>query len=442
MKIPQSPPDPQLLAKLTPERLTRVLELHRQAAQEGSPYYHWDDLRHRSPPTGYTHEEWWLGLKLARAMSLRRLPLEDAAGSAFTLSAPDTLLELASKVDREASGGIELSEDVRDSDRRDRYIVNSLIEEAITSSQLEGAATTRKVAKEMLRAGRQPRTHGEYMIANNYQAMERIRSSHTEPLTPQFVLELHRTATADTLSASDSGRLRRADEDIKVTWNDLVLHTPPPADQLEARLEALCRFANGETPDRYLHPAVRAAIVHFWLAYDHPFIDGNGRTARGLFYWSMLHEGYWLAEFLSVSRLLRKAPAQYARSFLYTETDENDLTYFVLHQLDTVLHAIADLQKHLEREMQKTRETERLLRPGSGLNHRQIAVLSRCLKKPSSRFTIASHQRSHAIAYGTARTDLQDLARRGFLTLQVEGKRQVFAAATDLGDAITRLDHA
>jgi Fic family protein len=62
------------------------------------------------------------------------------------------------------------------------------------------------------------------------------------------------------------------------------------------------------------------------LGYEHPFEDGNGRTARALFYWSMLNQGFWLTEFLTVSKILRKAPAKYARSFLYTEQDSNDLT--------------------------------------------------------------------------------------------------------------------
>jgi Fic family protein len=63
-----------------------------------------------------------------------------------------------------------------------------------------------------------------------------------------------------------------------------VFHTPPPAAELPARLEAMCDFANSKTPDTFIHPVVRGIFLHFWLAYDHPFVDGNGRTARALFY--------------------------------------------------------------------------------------------------------------------------------------------------------------
>ena len=56
-----------------------------------------------------------------------------------------------------------------------RFLVNSLMEEAIRSSQLEGATTSRRVAKEMLRTGREPRDRSERMIANNYRALQFMR---------------------------------------------------------------------------------------------------------------------------------------------------------------------------------------------------------------------------------------------------------------------------
>lgn len=52
--------------------------------------------------------------------------------------------------------------------------------------------------------------------------------------------------------------------------------------------------------------------LHFMLGYEHPFVDGNGRVARAMFDWAMLRNGYWLFEFISVSRIIRQAPAKYA----------------------------------------------------------------------------------------------------------------------------------
>ncbi len=138
------------------------------------------------------------------------------------------------------------------------------------------------------------------------------------------MLELHRILTEGTLDdPTAAGRLQRPDEEriavVDATDGSLI-HTPPPATELPARLQALCDFANqGEDEsDSFIHPVVRAILLHFFLAYDHPFEDGNGRTARALFYWAMRTNGYWLAEYLSISRILREAPAQYSRAFLFT----------------------------------------------------------------------------------------------------------------------------
>jgi Fic family protein len=72
------------------------------------------------------------------------------------------------------------------------------------------------------------------------------------------------------------------------------------------------------------------------LGYDHPFLDGNGRTARALFYWAAANNGYWLMEFISISQIIKQSPAQYGKSFLYSEYDENDVTYFIVHQLSVI----------------------------------------------------------------------------------------------------------
>ena len=55
----------------------------------------------------------------------------------------------------------------------------------------------------------------------------------------------------------------------------------------------------------------------------------------------MLQSGYWLAEFISISHILRKAPAQYGRAYLLSESDGGDTTYFLIHQLATIRKLVA-----------------------------------------------------------------------------------------------------
>ncbi len=431
----------ELVREIDPQRLLSLVVNNPEVrATIGGRYRHWDSLRHLDPPGDLTVEEWWAGVRMARSQISQPLPLKDREGRPFTIALPGAMLQMLQQVDTDASGQIAVSEQVTNPATRKRYLVSSLIEEAITSSQLEGATTSRRVAKEMLRSGRQPRTRSEQMILNNYRAMNYVREHSTAPLTPETVLELHRIVTDGTLDDLDAaGRLQTDDEERVGVFDEdgELLHAPPEAADLPQRLQTMCDFANGEAEDEdhYVHPVVRSIILHFWLAYDHPFIDGNGRTARALFYWSMLNRGYWLTEFVTVSSILKKAPAKYARSYLYTEWDDNDLTYFVLYQLDVMLRAINELQRYLRRKMHEVRDTEQLLKT-TDLNHRQITLISYALRTPGATFTFRTHQTSHNIAYQSARNDLLDLHARGLLYKRKTGRAFTFLPVDDLADQL------
>ena len=218
-----------------------------------------------------------------------------------------------------------------------------------------------------------------------------------------------------------------------------VFHEPPEARELPKRLENMCDFANGRTPDYFVHPVLRAIILHFWLAYDHPFVDGNGRTARALFYWSMLRQGYTLFEFVSISQILLRAPGRYAEAFLHTETDENDLTYFILHQTEVITQAVKALHQYAARKAAELKKTDRQLRGMEGLNHRQQALLTHALRNTSARYLIEGHRRSHAVTFPTARNDLFNLVERGLLSVTKEGRFNVFRPVSDLHDKLKRL---
>ena len=406
-------------------------------------YVHWDKLRHLSPPEGLSREEWWLAIKLLRAPLLRVLPLSDPEGRPFSYAMPDSVVRLLHYVDQRCAGEVAMGELVAgDQQARDHYLVNSLMEEAIRSSQLEGATTSRRVAKEMLRTGRRPADRSEQMILNNYRALEFMREQIGEVLTPAAVLELHRVLTEGTLDdPSAAGRLQTPDEERIAVLDALdgtVMHAPPPAEQLPGRMLALCDFANQRTDEEggFIHPVVRAVLLHFWLAYDHPFVDGNGRTARALFYWYMRTRGYWLAEYLSISRILHEAPAQYARAFLFTETDGGDTTYFVLHQLRTIERAVKQLHRYLERKVQEIRKVERMIANADGLNHRQLALLGDALRHPDDVYSYQGHATSHRVTHETARHDLLDLGRRGLLVRRKTGRRHTFVAVPDLTRAL------
>jgi len=439
MKIPMSPPDKPEYDKQLFVALFMQSNKSIRATTDKGEYLHWDKLRHLLPPFDLSHEQWWLAVKFARKTLYTVLPFIDKNNKPFVLATPDSVLYKLHSIDRSSGNYVQSPELVLNKHMKDAYVVQSLIEESITSSQLEGASTTRKVAKEMLRTNRKPRDFSEKMIFNNYQAMLFVRDIKNEALTPDIILELHRIITKDTMEDQATVGAIRTSNDVHIWDNsDQILHTPPDYKELDERLKKICEFANAKEDDNgiFMHPIIKAILLHFMLAYDHPFVDGNGRIARVLFYWSMAHQGYWLMEFVSISEIIKRATMQYARAYLYTETDDNDTTYFIVHQLDVILKSIEVLHRYINEQSREISETENLIYANhilqNKINHRQIAIIMHALKHPHMHYQIEGHRLSHNITYDTARTDLSKLSDLGLLLKQKTGKSFTFVAPVDL----------
>jgi Fic family protein len=425
--------------------LIRALETPRDPREVRS-YLHWDKVRRLKPPAGLTPEEWWMKIKFERRSGLRPLPLVDSDGGSpaygggkpFVYSLPDLVLRSLHRIDQRCAGEVAMDEVVTsDAQARERYLVNSLTEEAIRSSQLEGATTSRRAAKELLRSGREPVDRSERMIFNNYRALQFMRNEIEGPLTRELILELHRILSDGTLDdPAAAGRLQTATERRVAVYDrdgGRVVHRPPHPDSLPERMQALCDFANGdEGSEPFVHPVVRAILLHFWLAYDHPFLDGNGRTARILFFWLMRKRRYWLVEYLPISRILQQAPARYGRAFLETEKDEGDTTYFLIHQLQVIERAIDELHDYLARKAGEIREVEELIHGSDGFNHRQLAVLSDALRHPDDFYAFGAHAELNRVTHETARADLTGLVDRGLLIRRRVGREYRFEAPPDL----------
>ena len=275
MRIPKTPPDIADLFKTVSADQWKFLEvMHAVGSGISDQYRHWDDLLYRKPPECLTHEEGWLGLKIARIAAANILPsMLDKKGRAFSYNLAEPIPERLHEIDLRAGGRIEMPSQVTNPETRDRYYIESQIEEAITSSQLEGASTTRRVAKQLIRSGRRPRGRSETMIFNNYLTMKLIVELKTKKMTPGLVLHIHEHVTRNTLDdPTAAGRFRNSSEDIYVAdREDQVIHRPPHADTLQERIESMCAFANGASEEPFIHPG--AAIHHpaFLVGIRSPF---------------------------------------------------------------------------------------------------------------------------------------------------------------------------
>jgi Fic family protein len=398
-------------------------------------YLHWDDFRFKSAaktPSDIVTE--WMLLKAVRTTTAQSIPLQMSSSRRFSFNQHDAMRRALHGIDLRAGATVTLGPDAISEGSGARHLQRSIVEEPFSSSVLEGAATTRAIARKMIEENRPAKSLDEKMVLNNYRAMQFVKQHKDESLTPELVLELHRIVTEGTLeNAKKSGVFRSSSDDIKVVddSNGQILHAPPKAETLEERMNALCIFANqGVEAKPFIHPLLRAAIIHFMLAYDHPFVDGNGRTARALFYWSALRAGYWLFEYVSISSVIKKSPIKYGRAFLLVETDAGDLTYFLDHQIETIRQAVEDLHAFLDNEAVRTKQIAALLK--SQFNLRQATVIQDALKRPLLAMTIIGHERTFGVSYLTARKDLDELAAAGYLSRRKNGTVWEYRAAPGL----------
>lgn len=438
MRFPAHPPD------FRPESLDALAAIlpHLSPTLPDGRYLHWDDLRRRPPPRGLSPEQWWGATKMARGGARVIIPgFVDVRGRAFSFCRLDAIDRATHQLDRRDAVR-EMVEAIGNDALRTEYRIDQLMEEAINSSVIEGARlTTRAQAKALILDGRQPSEKGERMVVNNYLAMQRLLDLAHRDLTLDDLLEIHAILGAGALDEpSSEGRLRTARDQVRIedAVTGDIWFVPPPASELPERLGVMLSFAHRETDRPFIHPLLRAMILHFWLAYLHPFVDGNGRMARALFYWQMLRSKYDFAQYLSISGPIERSRRAYYRAFVLTETDDGDLTYFLLHQLEVLERATDDLIHHLSERAAERGRVSRAFSETQAMNQRQQAVLAYLVRQAGASVTVKGHATSHAVTYLTARKDLQQMEELGLLRRLRVGKTDRYFVAKDAQSRMTR----
>jgi len=385
-------------------------------------YLHWDELRRKDATIDA--ELLWALMKMARESQAKHVHFSDIDFSYVLTGHSQQILHQLDK----GTSGISI-EGRNEGSNLKRYVASSLMEEAIASSHLEGAVTTSKVAKKMLREGRKPRDLSEQMIMNDYLTMQRVSAIRDRPFTMEVVLELHRIITHDTLDdPMDEGHFRSNDE---VVLGDpleagKVYFRPPPHGKVPQLMEELCAFANDEKSAEFQHPLVKAMIIHFMIGYIHAFVDGNGRLARALMYWYALKRDYWIFEYLAVSKVMKTSRARYGMAYLHTETDDNDVTYFLNYNLECMEKALAAFESYVARKRREQTGVLEIVEVHKELHLRQAEILDDLVKHRGEPFSVAAVASKYDVVLQTARTDLHRLADLDLIEKKDVGNKAYF----------------
>ena len=387
-------------------------EQMKQLVQSVNDHYeYWDKAKYKALPPGFTPEDLWRFVVADRRTKIVQVWPKYHVHFSLT----GMMQQQCHQYDMNFGGSWGAGSLIQD-EHRERYLVSSLMEEAISSSQMEGAATTRRVAKDMLRRHATPRDRSQQMIVNNYQTIRFIVEHKQEPLTRDMLLHIHHLMTDRTMERpEDAGQFRKNDDVVveNAITHDIV-HRPPSYRDIPQFVDDLCSFFNASQPPTFIHPIIRGIVIHFMLAYMHPFVDGNGRTSRALFYWYMLREGYWLTEYLSISRIIYRSKNSYEKAFLCSEADGMDIGYFIAYHLRVLGLAFRDLQSYLQRKIEE-REAAAAYLSIPGLNERQAEMIKMYADNPNAMYTVREFQARFQVTPTTVKSDLEQLMKMGIV---------------------------
>ena len=424
------------------EDILEYMEIYGVVNSEGK-YLSYDELKYRLQP-GDDLKTAWVATKFSRSCIMKNISIDCKNEKPFTFCVPDSLQAILHEIDMNISRGINNESSMINDDYK-KYFISSLFEESISSAQLEGASTTRKVAKEMLEKERAPLNKSEKMAVNNYYLMTKVKEYSDKELSKEMILELHEIAVQGAVeNEAEPGRFRDSDDIFVRDNEDNIVHNPPKHETINQYITQLCEFANNDHDGlgniNFIHPVLKAIILHFMIGYIHPFADGNGRVARALFYWFLLRKGYWIMEYVSISRLIIKAPAKYGKAYLDTENDENDMTYFLYHQADLLNRAILAFYGYVKSKKEERADfIQKIEKSGLAktLNSRQIEILKKAFHEPGRIFIPKEIGNKYNVSLNSARTDLMKLSDLDLLIeIKGHGKSKEYIAPANLKDKL------
>ena len=348
----------------------------------------------------------------ARKKSAISLPLKAQNGLPFWFVINKTIeaqCDAVAAVARQSFVFDELSEQAME---------EATIDEAVWSSVIEGAFTSKAEAARIIRQNKSPTNKSEQMVKNNYQALLYVLEHLEDPITAQTLIDIARMVTR---GASDETVEGFRTVPVYVTGREGIVYTPPDAAQVPALVDDLLAFITGSE----LHPLLKACIAHFYFVYVHPFTDGNGRTARALSYMMLLLTGYDFFRYFSISGLIAEERGRYYKTMRQVETSGNDMTYFIDYYSSMLSQSVERMKEHLLGHV-LTEKRMQTLQAAGRLNERQLKGARWLLEGKTAQVTVDAWKKKFKTATETARQDLLLLCEEGLLERKMEGRKAVF----------------
>lgn len=378
-------------------------------------YLNWDEIKYKDwTPEKYSKEDFWTLIRVHRDINYKNTPILSKDGNYFKY------YELNSFKNSDLFSNDKPIINLND------YLKSSILEESISSSQLEGANTTRRKAKKMILEEQKPSNNSEQMILNNYNTMQQIQTNYkNKELSIEMIKELHLILAENDNNIEDNKKgVFRTNEDEIIVGSNIInkySYETPTIEFVAKELKNLIAFANNEDKKDYIHPIIKAIMLHFWFAYLHPFVDGNGRLARCLFYWYLMRNNLEIFAYYPLSSVIKNSRGQYSKAYIYTEQDSYDLNYFIDYNVRKILEAKKLFENYVAKKTLEEKDLNKIAFE-KDLNNRQEQILKDINVNKLSYITLKSYRNIFDISKPTAIKDLKDLEKKDLLNSKKFGK--------------------
>ncbi len=379
-----------------------------------------DEIKHRVKQQG-TAESEWINLKKEIVTSRKTGSITlffKSIEPKFWFYPADVILK---KIDEIERIGKDLYEQInKQATFKTEFLLDSAIEEAITSAIYEGAHSTRAQAEQLIASGERPKNKDEWMLMNNFRAMKWVKDNQSSSLTKNVILQLHKIVTENTLEGDDinfQGKFRN--DKVFVGPHEGIEHS-----KVEQAIDDMISISTNNP--RYFHPLLKGILIHYFISYVHPFFDGNGRTARALFYFKSIKNQLNYVELLSVSAYLRTHGKQYEKSFEKVKDNEFDLTYFLDFCLDSISSALKEVARKVNYLLRMTDLKERF-----NLSQTQVGLMQRMALHKFRTIDIEAYAQKISKSREFARQELKSLLELNLVSEIKVSKKLVYKVNAD-----------
>lgn len=394
----------------------------------------WHEFTLMPRPEGLTYAQTWEVLTaLRRQTAIEHASyLVDSHGRCGWYTFTRSMRTDLSDIDRRCHKGSRLDLLTR-SQNAAHFVAEAHINDALPAVREDGVALASKRAREILLRERPPVSPEERVLLNTHGAMLSLESLEG-PCTPELIWDIYRQVA----NGAEQRTVPLAALEAGIWLDDLS------ADEV---LEVISEMVNHDGFEETHHPILLAIGVAYLFTNARPLPSWNGVMATLVTRLLFLQSRLPVLALVPIMRLHRAwqdgafgppmVPVAQRDSFVVAD-DEIDFTIYNATLVRLVRLELDATERALQRIVKRDEDLSGQLTSDSGINHRQRAVLSAAMRDSSNVFRIDAHQRTHKVAYATARSDLLGLADMGLLRCRRANRAFIFSPAPGLSQLLRK----